>query len=353
MKSRVFLARVENKDIQQRELALKRILEAGKDYLAFEPKELIPVKITLGDSSCVNNISPQLVKTVVSAIKKSKAKPFLFDTSVIYTGQRQNAVDHLELAEKKNFNYGKVGAPFIVADGVLGLDGKEYSLNSQLISKIKVPSFIGVLENLVVLSHVTGHVISGFAAGIKNVAMGMCCRPTKQVQHSSLKPSVKENKCRACWRCLAICPVQAIRVEKKKAFINQDLCLGCGECLCVCRFDAITVNWQEDSLVFCKRMVEVANWILSRFKKKFFLNFAFDITKECDCISNAKDELIVRDLGIFASNDILSLDKASADIAYQDRASEYLRGFQELYTSTFEYAAQKKLGNLDYELVEV
>lgn len=369
MKSDVYFIKIAARSgIEEKELTVRRLIEAVNPFSDYQDGEIIPVKITIGDSPCIYHLSPQLVKLVVAAIKNKGAKPFLFDTSVIYNGQRQNAVDHLNLVQNKGFGHYKVGAPFIIADGLFGQDGKEFILDSKNINKIKVPSFIGLLDSLLVLSHVTGHIISGYAGAIKNVAMGMSCRSTKQVQHSSLKPSIIENKCTACGCCMAVCPARAISFKNKKSFIlsdgqkkqasltgyiNQELCIGCGECLCVCKFDAVFINWHEDHELFCRRMAEVSNLILSKFKKKFFLNFTFDITEECDCISAKDEKMIAIDLGILASNDILSIDKATADLVNRNKKSDFFTQTKNTYETMFAYAAKIGLGNLEYNLIEI
>lgn len=353
MKSDVYFIKVDSTGPGQRVLVLKRLLEATEPFSGYKKDEFIPIKLTVGDSTCIYNLSPELVKLIVSEIKKKEAKPFLFDTCVIYKGQRQNAVDHLNLIQYKGFGQAKIGAPFIIADGLFGRDGKEFSINSPVINKIKVPTFIGMLDSLVVLSHPTGHIVSGYAGAIKNVAMGMACRPTKQAEHSSLKPLVIEKNCTACGCCITLCPVGAISLKNKKAFIDQKLCLGCGECLCACKFEAIFINWQEDSHIFCRRMVEVADFILAKFKNKFFLNFALDITKDCDCISTKDDQMIAGNLGILASSDIVSLDKATTDLANKNKKSDFLSDTKKIYEAMFEYAAKKGLGKLEYNLINL
>lgn len=354
MKSRVYFIGVPARGLKERQGALEKLLEKASPFAPLKKGEIVPVKVTVGDASCVYQTHPGLVKSVISRIKACGAKPFLFDTNVIYQGQRQNAVDHLVLAEAKGFSYASTGAPFIIADGLLGQDGREFEINSAFIKKkVRLPSFIGMLESLVVLSHATGHILAGYAGAIKNVAMGMACRSTKQIEHSSLKPKVAGRNCTACGCCIDVCPAEAISFRGGRAFINQEICLGCGECLCACKFDAIEVNWQEDVGVFAKRMSEVANVILSGFKNKFFINFAFDITKDCDCMSAAGENMISKDIGILASHDIVSLDKATADLSYSNRTAGLLEEARPVYEGMFRHAAELGMGNLEYELVNV
>lgn len=353
MKSNVYFVKAADQDIGSRLAALKKLLDAVNPFVSYKKDEFIPVKLTVGDSACIHNISPDFIKPIVSLIKKQGAKPFLFDTSVIYSGQRQNAVDHLNLIQSKGFGHTRVGAPFIIADGVFGQDGREFLTGSGNIDKIKVPSFIGMVDSLSVLSHVTGHIVSRYAGAIKNVAMGMSCRCTKQVQHSSFKPNIIRKKCSGCGCCVAMCPVKAISGEGGFAVIDSKLCVGCGECICACKFDAVYINWHEEPGIFCKRMADTARFILSKFRNKFFLNFAFDITKECDCISTKDEPMVSKNLGIFASGDIVSIDKATVDLAGKDNTSDFFRQKSNIYMDMLEYAAKQGLGNLEYNLVSL
>lgn len=352
MKSDVYLVRCDLKDQAKRSAALKKLLAATENSLSYSKDEIVPVKITVGDSPCVYNVSPLHVKAVIDQIRSSGAKPFLFDTCVIYKGSRQNAVDHMNLVQKKGMGQDAVGAPFIVADGVFGQDGKEYDVGSQDIRKIRIPSFIGMLDSLVVITHVTGHIVSRYAGAVKNVAMGMSCRATKQVQHSSLKPRVITAKCTGCGLCVRICPASAIKLKDKKSSIDQDVCVGCGECLCACKFDAIMVNWEEDARTFSRRMADVAQLVLARFKRRWFINFAFDVTTECDCISTKGEAMASGNIGILASADPVAVDKASLDLALAKR-SDYFAANSEVYEAMFSRSVENGLGNTDYRLIEI
>lgn len=350
MKSEVYFTKIKSADIKEKISALNRLLEAADPFSAYKKDEIIPVKLTIGDSHCAYNVSPEIVKVVIASLKQKRTRPFLFDTNVIYKGQRMNAVDHLTLANNKGFGQSKIGAPFIIADGLLGQDGKEYKINTPHISKIRIPSFVGMLDSLVVLSHVTGHILSGYAGAIKNVAMGMACRPTKQIQHSSVKPHVKKDECTACGCCINICPASAISWKDDKAYINPEACIGCGECLCACKFDAVFVNWGEETITFCKRMADVAGFIIPKFKNRFFINFAFDITKECDCISDKNDKIIGEDIGILASTDAVSVDKATIDLVNKTEDVFLKAQDKAEYHQMLEYAQQRGLGNIEYNL---
>ena len=51
---------------------------------------------------------------------------------------------------------------------------------------------------------------------------------------------IDPQRCKACGKCLAACPTEAILDGRKKipARINQDLCVQCGSCREVCPFGA-------------------------------------------------------------------------------------------------------------------
>ncbi|MBI4838728.1 MAG: DUF362 domain-containing protein [Nitrospirae bacterium] len=351
MKPDVYFSRI--KKGQDRSDCFKSLLEKISTPLRdFKKGSFVGIKITIGEKQNKGHIKPEFVKILCDKLKKQGAKPFVFDTNVIYKGERQNAVDHLNLAYGKGFTIDKLGCPFIVADGVFGTDSKNIKVNYSHIKELRVPSFVGVLDDLIVLSHITGHLMSGYAGSVKNAGMGMASRAGKQAQHSSLKPAINSEHCTMCGCCIEICPVSAISEVKGKAFINSKICVGCGECISACKFDAVNINWHEDVNIFLERMAEYADGILSRIKRKVFINFAFDITEECDCLAG-DDPKIIEDMGIFASRDILAVDKACFDILTKGK-DVFSRGKKaKPYLHQFKYAEKIGLGKLDYNLIEV
>ncbi len=329
------------------------VLNRDGGYLSrFEKGSFVGIKMTVGDEKSTGYIKPEIVGLVVERLKEQGAKPFVFDTNVIYRGQRQNAVDHLNLAYRKGFTPDNLGCPYIIADSVFGTDSQAVKVDFNNIQEIKVPSIIRVLDDLIVLSHITGHIMSGYAGSVKNVAMGMASRAGKQIQHSSLKPTISTKKCVLCGLCMEICPASAISEASGKVFINSGLCIGCCECISACKLDAVNINWKEDTNIFVERMAEYACGILSQIKRKIFVNFALDITKECDCISG-DDPGITEDTGIFASDDILAVDKACFDMLTKTGDIFSRGGRITAHLHQLEYARGIGLGNPDYRLIEL
>jgi hypothetical protein len=330
----------------------KALLKGIEPYLSpFKNGAFVGIKMTIGDEKSTGYIRPEIVKVLVDYLKIHNAKPFVFDTNVIYKGKRQNAVDHLDLAYRKGFTPDNLGCPYIIADSVFGTDSRSIKVDFKNVKTIKVPSLIEVLEDVIVLTHITGHIMSGYAGSIKNVAMGMASRAGKQIQHSSLKPAIKTEGCTLCGCCITMCPASAISERDESAFIDSKICIGCGECIAACKFDAVKINWREDVDVFVERMAEYACGILSRLKRKVFINFAFDITEECDCICG-DDPRLIDDIGIFASEDILAVDKACFDVLTRKK-DIFSRDKKRPYLHQFKYAEKIGLGSLDYKLIEV
>ncbi len=102
-----------------------------------------------------------------------------------------------------------------------------------------------------------------------------------------------------------------------------------------------------------------------------FINFAFDIVANCDCVANPGPP-VVPDLGIFGSADPVAVDKACVDaetaapgIPRMDKDGNWLsplppgtEKFNEVLklcdTSwQFNAAVKNKLGNLDYEIIKL
>ena len=52
---------------------------------------------------------------------------------------------------------------------------------------------------------------------------------------------VDKNKCTGCGACVEICPVNAVKVENKKAIVDEGECAECGACINECPNEAISL----------------------------------------------------------------------------------------------------------------
>ena len=82
------------------------------------------------------------------------------------------------------------------------------------------------------------------------------------------------------------------------------------------------------------------------------MNFAIDITEECDCISG-DDPRFINDAGIFLSDDILAVDKACFDILTKKTDYFSRNGSIKAHLHEFKYGGKIGLGHLDYNLVKI
>ncbi|MDI6606725.1 MAG: DUF362 domain-containing protein, partial [Candidatus Omnitrophota bacterium] len=149
------------------------------------------------------------------------------------------------------------------------------------------------------------------------------------------------------------CPAGAISIVNKKSRIDSVKCIGCAACIAVCPVKAIDVDWDAGKDTIQEKMVEYAKAVL---KKKeggcAFINFALKITAECDCLAK-DDPRIAPDIGIFASRDPVSIDKACFDLVNNCCGRDIFKvahpkrdGLKQL-----EYASALGLGSLEYEIL--
>ncbi|MDR1775533.1 MAG: DUF362 domain-containing protein [Actinomycetes bacterium] len=363
---------------KQRRSMLERITDAldrcGLPDIV-RPGAPVAVKVHFGEAGNTAFVSPLYARAVVTRIKQLGGKPFLTDANTLYSGMRTNAVDHLECAIANGFGYSSVGAPIIIADGLISRDSVEVALNgTRHFDSVRISSAVHDADAMVVISHVKGHAEAGFGAAIKNVGMGLGCRSAKQRMHSGVKPRVDFAACRACGRCVTWCNYDAIDMRddrnkpgRRHAFIDKHRCIGCGQCVAACAYEAIAVNWTSDPESFLERTVEHTAGVLAGFAagQVCYLNFLTDISPDCDCWTFS-DAPIVPDIGILASNDIVAIDRASIDLvesavgAAGSRADGVGAGTEKFraihgvgpeHSAT--YAEQLGLGTCRYRLEEI
>ncbi len=355
MKSKVYL--IKKKENETDESLAKRLhyhLKINDFFKFIKPKDFVAVKTHFGEKGSNGYVRPLYFKKISKLIKEKKAKPFLTETQTLYTGLRNNAVTHIELAISHGFTYEQTGMPIIMADGLLGDEEISVEIPGKIYKQVNIAGLLEKIQSLVVISHFTGHIAAGFGATLKNLGMGLSSRKGKLTQHSTAKPNVKEKKCVGCGLCIKFCPSSAITMkENQKASINSEKCIGCGECLAICRFDAIGYNWAETYENLQRKIVEHAMGVHLLFKSKvFYITFLTRITKDCDCMSRFQP--IVPDIGILLSEDPVALDSASLYLIETINGKKLNElSYNIPYTVQLEHAKELKFGSTDYDLIEL
>lgn len=333
----------------------KNLVKQSKLCENFRKGDLIPIKVHMGEKGNTGHVNAAVVKVLIDKLKSKAVKPFIVETNVLYQGRRVNAIDHMMLASEHGFDINMLGAPVFIGDGLHGENAMEVKIDQRHFQSVSIARPVMYFDTIISIAHVTGHMLTGFAASIKNIGMGLASRTGKLRQHSNIKPHIKQENCTLCKRCIRHCPVSAIIERGGKAFIQKEVCIGCGDCIAACKFNAIPEDWGEDAKIVSEKMVESAYGALLGIKNKVFFNFAVKITKNCDCM--AKDEpRIVKDIGIFASLDPVACDKAAADMALSEAGGDI---FKKVFPEAdfcmhhLEYAEKIGLGTMDYELERI
>ncbi len=282
----------------------------------FSKDDWVAVKTHWGSQGAFRIIPAVMLRKVVDAVKGTGAKPFVTDTV------RIQGLDYLEVANQNGLNHLSCGAPLVLADGLYGKDSILVPAGPVL-GSIAVASVIHDAPAMVVCSHTKGHINSGYAGAIKNLAMG-CVSGRHREQgwqkgrgamhcHGEMGLQWDPEVCTFCQQCAEICPLDSIEFKNGKFTYDRDTCWHCGRCSRVCQEGALKLP--QNDVSFMKGMAESAAAVISTFRpgKVVYVNFLFQVQPECDCMPVA-DVPVIQDQGIMVSDDLVAIEQASVDM---------------------------------------
>lgn len=356
MVSKVFLVKLKDgADAKKQTSALEKLYDHCNVKEMIEKNNFVAIKLHVGDEHNSTYIKPEVAAVLVRKVKEKSAQPFMTETSTLYKGVRSNAVSHIMHAISHGFTVQKVGAPFIMADGLSGNSDIEVEINGILNKKVRIAREARMTDCMLIVSHPTGHMLTGYGGAIKNLGMGLTSRKGKLRQHSTMGPEINRDKCVMCGRCLKWCPEDAIIEVDGKAFIIKEKCVGCGECIAVCQFGAVKFDWGAESDDLQKQMAEHALGVVKGKESRiFYFNIAVNMTKECDCLP-VNQKKFIPDVGILASRDPVAIDEATLDLTIgEDGIDLAKKSFGHLDGRIqLEHGQKIGLGQREYELVEL
>ncbi len=303
------------------------------------------IKVHFGEEGCTTFLDPNLVKILANQIKD----PYLIECNVLYKGKRTYEKDHLQLAKEHGFNF----CPIIIADGEKGGDYFEIEINQDHFKKVKIGRKLEEFKNLIVFSHFTGHVATGFGGALKNLGMGLASRAGKLAIHCKTQITIDRDKCTGCGLCLENCPAKAISLIEGKARIDPAICIRCAKCIAVCSQKAPSIPWalvrgkdvQERIVEYCFGINKICRII-------YFTSLR-NITLDCDC-SSERQRPVVEDIGVLASADPISIDQAALDLVKEKAGQDVFKEDNNIDPSfQLDYGERLGLGTRNYQLIKL
>jgi len=343
-------------------LGIERLCHESGILKAISKGDSVAVKLHMGEMGNITYIRPAFVRKVVDLVKKRGGRPFVTDTVSLYPGGRNTESKYLSTAAYNGFVKESVGAPIVIADGN-GDEGQTVAVEKAVegcdLRNVQVAAKIKEADFLLVLSHVKGHVMTGFGGAVKNLGMGCVTKRSKREQHRASPVLLDGTKCDGCESCVGVCPVDALAMRGGKPQRDPEKCIYCGSCFFSCSRGAL--SWERKNKErFQVYLAHAATAVAHGFDQEIgFINFVQDVTPHCDCAAPAGRALFP-DIGVLASNDPVAIDKASLDlidkapmigvpssVAGPDKLGKWhqVDGLVQLRT-----AQELGLGSLDYDL---
>jgi uncharacterized Fe-S center protein len=218
----------------------------------FEGCKKIAIKLHFGEPGNKTAFVPEDIKPITELLKEIGIDFFLFDSPVKYDSPRNTVEGYKEVARKKGWEeLGEIRTN----DEYISVKGENltYEVCKELVDA----------DAVLVVSHVKGHVCTGFGGAIKNLGMGALTKKTKGDIHHGGEP-VLIGECTQCGACERACPLGTLKVKDKPVF---GICYGCSNCVYACPNSVLKtrVNY------FDVLLAEGSSVAQSKFKKTFYL----------------------------------------------------------------------------------
>ncbi len=354
-----------------------------------KPKEVVAVKLHMGEHNNTAYLRPVYVRALVDKIKSLGGNPMVVDTTTLPyfpNASRVSALDHLNTITRNGFTPGSLGCPIVIADGYIGTDDVRIDLPEGFILKEQyIATGIALADAMILLTHFKGHGMGTYGGALKNMGVGCASKRGKLNLHMGGHPKYGfvntgffPDRCKgqdcATWQvCQNICPEGLIHITRNSIEWEKERCTGCLACLgliVMCGVAGLPEDFFEASNAAIADSALAAAKAVGK-DRIGYINLAIDVAPGCDCVSFS-DRPIVPNLGVFASKDPVALDSACLQTA---KASAGMPGSAAMEKAVMEpgfpkftacgsmmgvsediqpNVAQKiGLGTREYELVEV
>ena len=278
----------------------------------FKKGDSVGIKLHWGELGNRSYLPPIYAREIVKWLTEQGTKPFVWDTTALYSGGRRTGKETIKTAREHGYTKDYFGCPVIVGDGSDGRDIIKIPAGFKHFEDVQVAATVDKADGFFIFSHFKGHMASLFGGAIKNISMGFASRAQKQRMHSDAKPFLNKKKCVRCGTCIDICPVGAARfADDEYPVYDHEICIGCAQCIALCNEMALKILWSTDDRVFQEKLIETAAAVWKRIKdKSIVVNALLNITLECDCLPG-DNPVIAQDIGFLAGYNPVDVDHES------------------------------------------
>jgi len=299
-----------------------RTLLTRLDY-PFERGQSVGVKIHWGERGNHSFLPPHYTQEIVTYLRDRGYHPFVFDTTVLYSGGRRTAQEALETARRHGFSDETLGCPVVIADGDNGRSVIDIDADDRHFKKAQVTALVDEPCGFVIFSHFKGHLAAGFGGAIKNISMGFASRAQKQRMHAEVTPRLRRERCTQCGVCSAVCPTGAAQIaEGAYPTFNLDTCIGCAQCIALCPETALAILWNSDGRSFQEKLVETSAAVWRKIHRRaVIINALVTITSDCDCMPG-QHPIIAPDSGFIGGYHPVTVDRASVRIIGEETLTQ-------------------------------
>lgn len=281
-------------------------------HAPFNKGDRVGIKLHWGEKGNRSFLSPVFAHAIVRWLLNMGLKPFVFDTTVLYSGSRRNGEDSLKTAAAHGYSEAVLGCPVVIADGQDGRNTIDIPAGYRHFQTVQTAPVYEMAEGFVIFSHFKGHMASGFGGAVKNISMGFASRAQKQRMHADARPKLKKKKCTRCGICVEVCPTgAAVFSSDNYPAYDMALCIGCAQCIGLCPELALEIMWNSDDQVFQEKIIETAAAVWNQIKgKTIVINALLNIVSECDCLPGSHP-MIAPDAGFVGGFHPIAVDEAS------------------------------------------
>ena len=264
----------------------------------------IGVKVSTGEDGAKGYLKADLIGPLVKKLNGT-----IIECNTAYPGARNNAEEHMKVAEKHGFT------SFADVD-IMDATG-EFKIPVKKGKHLKYDIVGNNFKNydaIINLAHGKGHAMGGFGANLKNQSIGIASRNGKAYIHS------------------------------------------CGQ------DENPDTAWDKpyEQIEFIESMAEaataVADYLKENNKPIVYITVMNALSVDCDCDAHQGDP-VMKDLGIVASLDPVANDQAFIDMVWNstDPGAHLLqeRVDRQLGREILPYAESLGLGSRDYELINI